>query len=149
MVKFIGDYTRLINLDHVRKLEISSRSEGARLNVTWVDGGREKFKRLSEEFVESIERLLCKSVAQPVGTMDQGGNEALAHHHSEAPVGEAIASGDTATDEVSSEVHHHSEMTEVPIMEATPSENTDRINTDLSAPSTTRPRRKRASAHKS
>jgi hypothetical protein len=97
MVKFIGDYNRLINLDHVRKLEIRSRSGGTRLDVTWTDGKREKFKRLSEEFAESIEHLLRDQVAQRT----QGGNEA--HHHAEkteASVAEAIASGEPATDEV-------------------------------------------------
>jgi hypothetical protein len=129
MVKFIGDDKRLINLDHVRKLEISSRSEGKRLDVTWADGRREKFKRLSEELVESIERLLHEPVAQRMDTMHQGGNEA--HHHSEkneASVAETIASEDTATDEVSSqggnEARHHSEKTEAPVAETIASEDT-------------------------
>jgi len=97
MVKFIGDYNRLINLDHVRKLEVRSRPGGTRLDVTWADGKREKFKRLSEEFAESIEHLLHEQVAQQT----QEGNEA--YHRAEnakIPAAEAIASGEPATDEV-------------------------------------------------
>ena len=104
MVKFIGDYKRLINLDHVRKLEISSRPGGMRLDVTWADGRHEKFKRLSEELVESIELLLREQVAPRMDTMHQGGNEAHAHHSekAEATATEAIASGGTAADEANS-----------------------------------------------
>ena len=123
MVKFIGDYNRLINLDHVRKLEIRSRSGGTRLDVTWTDGKREKFRRLSEEFAESIEHLLRDQVAQRT----QGGNEA--HHRAEnakIPAAEAITSGEPAAEEVNfkgrNEAHHHVEKTEASVAEAIASE---------------------------
>jgi hypothetical protein len=118
MVKFIGDYNRLINLDHVRKLEIRSRSGGTRLDVTWTDGKREKFKRLSEEFAESLEHLLGEQEAQRT-------QENEAHHHAEkteASVAEAIASGEPATEEVNfqerNEAHGHAEKTETSAVEA-------------------------------
>jgi hypothetical protein len=93
MVKFVGDYKRLINLDHVRKLEISSRYGGMRLDVTWADGRREKFKRLSEAFVESIERFVDEQAAQRMDTM-QGEDEAH-FEEAEARATETVEQADT------------------------------------------------------